>query len=45
MVYEWDEKRARRAQRLRMTLGLLVAAAALGIPVWVAAMLDIVPPF
>lgn len=39
MVYEWDEKRARRAQRIRLGLGLLVATGVLAVPVWVAATL------
>ncbi|WP_197082537.1 hypothetical protein [Rhizobium sp. LC145] len=45
MVYEWDEKRARRAQRIRMSLSLLVAACVVGVPVCIAAALDIVPAF
>ncbi|MEQ1403645.1 MULTISPECIES: hypothetical protein [Rhizobium/Agrobacterium group] len=39
MVYEWDEKRARRAYWIRKGLGFLIFACVTAIPVWVAATL------
>lgn len=40
MVYEWDEKRARRTYLTRMGLGLLGALAFIAVPTWIAIVLN-----
>ncbi|MFB9950230.1 hypothetical protein ACFFP0_15325 [Rhizobium puerariae] len=42
MVYEWDAKRARRAQLTKLGLGLFVALVIVMVPTWVAFTLDVI---
>jgi hypothetical protein len=41
MVYEWDEKRARRAHLTRVGIGLFVILMTMAVPAWVAVTLEI----
>jgi len=41
MVYEWDEKRARRANLTRMGISLFVGLVIVAVPAWVAVALEI----
>lgn len=41
MVYEWDEKRARRAHLMRMGIGMLFGLMIVAVPAWVAVTLEI----
>jgi hypothetical protein len=41
MVYEWDEKRARRTQLTRMGLGILAAAITLSVSAAIAIAMSI----
>jgi hypothetical protein len=34
MVYQWDEKRAKRAQMIRITAALLLTVTFVGVPLW-----------
>lgn len=41
MVYEWDEKRARRAHLTRMGIGMLIGLMIVAVPTWVAITLEV----
>ncbi|WP_437351943.1 hypothetical protein [Neorhizobium petrolearium] len=42
MVYEWDERRARRAHLTKIGLSLLAALVIIAVPTWVAITLDVI---